>query len=295
MAGAADGQDAPRGRAKLSVVATPIGNLEDLSARALATLRACDRLAAEDTRRTRALLTHFGIAGKTMIALHAHSSEDDVARVVAHLQDGEHVAVVTDAGTPLVSDPGSELVRAAIAAGVRVEPIPGPSAVTAALCASGLATDAGFRFLGFLPRDGVARGRAIAVVCETPESVVIFEAPNRTSATLRELAAATPDRAACVARELTKLHEEVVRGTLRQLAELGADREWIGEIAIVLGAHDPDARGGLVDDAALEARIDEELGKGLHAKTIAERLAAWSGRPKRDVYERVVARKRGAP
>jgi 16S rRNA (cytidine1402-2'-O)-methyltransferase len=266
MAGAGDEEDArgAPGRARLSVVATPIGNLEDLSARALATLRACDRIAAEDTRRTRALLTHFGIAGKPMIALHAHSSEDDVARVVTHLEHGEHIALVTDAGTPLVSDPGSEMVRAAIAAGVRIEPIPGASAVTAALCASGLATDAGFRFLGFLPRDGVARGRAIAIVCETPEPVVIFEAPNRTSATLREL------------------------------AELAVDREWIGEIAIVLGSHDPDARGGLVDDAALDARIDDELGKGLHAKTIAERLAAWSGRPKRDVYERVVARKRGA-
>jgi 16S rRNA (cytidine1402-2'-O)-methyltransferase len=278
------------------VVATPIGNLEDLSARALETLRTCDRVAAEDTRRTRALLTHFGIAGKPMIALHAHSSDDDVARVVGHLTDGEHIAVVTDAGTPLVSDPGSEVVRAAIAAGVRIEPIPGASAVTAALCASGLATDAGFRFVGFLPRDGVARGRAIALVCETPEPVVIFEAPNRTNATLRELAAATPDRAACVARELTKLHEEIVRGSLRELAavEAAGEREWIGEIAIVLGAHDPDARGGLIDDAAVDARIDEELGKGLHAKTIAERIAAWSGRPKRDVYERVVARKREA-
>jgi 16S rRNA (cytidine1402-2'-O)-methyltransferase len=128
-------------------------------------------------------------------------------------------------------------------------------------------------------------------VCDTPEPVVIFEAPGRTSATLRDLAAATPDRAACVARELTKLHEEITRGSLRELGAL--EREWIGEVAIVLGAHEPESRSALIDDAAIDARIDEELGKGLHAKTIAERVAAWCGRPKRDVYERVVARKRG--
>jgi 16S rRNA (cytidine1402-2'-O)-methyltransferase len=274
----------------LSVVATPIGNLEDLSARAIATLRACDRVAAEDTRRTRALLTHLGIAGKPMEALHAHSSGEDVGRLVDRLEGGEHVALVTDAGTPVVSDPGGEVVRAAIARGVRVVPVPGASAVLAALAASGLASDAGFRFVGFLPRDGVGREEAIARVCETPEPVVIFESPNRTRATLGHLAAATPDRPACVARELTKVHEEIVRGTC---STLGADeREWIGEIAIVLGAHSPADRETAVDDAALDARIDAELARGLHAKTVAERLAAWCGRPRRDVYERVVARKR---
>jgi 16S rRNA (cytidine1402-2'-O)-methyltransferase len=283
-AGAADA------RGVLSVVATPIGNLQDLSARAVETLRACDRVAAEDTRRTRGLLSHLGIAGKPIEALHAHSSGEDVARLVDKLEAGEHVAVVTDAGTPVVSDPGGEVVRAAIARGVRVVPIPGASAVLAALAASGLATDAGFRFVGFLPRDGVARGEAIARVCETPEPVILFESPNRTAATLGDLAAATPSRAACVARELTKVHEEIVRGTCAELAAL--EREWIGEIAIVLGAHAPEARETAVNDAALDARIDEELARGLHAKTVAERLAAWSGRPKREVYERVIVRKR---
>jgi 16S rRNA (cytidine1402-2'-O)-methyltransferase len=274
----------------LSVVATPIGNLEDLSARAIATLRACDRVAAEDTRRTRALLTHLGIAGKPMDALHAHSSGEDVGRLVERLERGENVALVTDAGTPAVSDPGAEVVRAAIARGVRVVPVPGASAVLAALAASGLASDAGFRFVGFLPRDGVGREEAISRVCETPEPVVIFESPNRTRATLGHLAAATPDRAACVARELTKVHEEIVRGTCAALA--ADEREWIGEIAIVLGAHSPADRETAVDDAALDARIDAELARGLHAKTVAERMAAWCGRPRRDVYERVVARKR---
>jgi 16S rRNA (cytidine1402-2'-O)-methyltransferase len=274
----------------LSIVATPIGNLDDLSARAIEALRTCDRVAAEDTRRTRGLLTHLGITGKPMEALHAHSSEEDIERLVSKLDEGEHIALVTDAGTPVVSDPGAEVVRAAIARGARVVPVPGASAVLAALAASGLASDAGFRFVGFLPRDGVGRGEAISRVCETPEPVVLFESPNRTQATLRDLAAATPGRGACVARELTKMHEEIVRGTCTTLAAL--DREWIGEIAIVLGAHAPGDREAAVTDEALDARIDAELGRGLHAKTVTERLAAWSGRPKRDVYERVVARKR---
>jgi 16S rRNA (cytidine1402-2'-O)-methyltransferase len=274
----------------LYVVATPIGNLDDLTARAIATLRACDRIAAEDTRRTRGLLSHLGIVGKPLESLHAHSSARDVERLVERLVAGESVAVVSDAGTPVVSDPGDALVKAAIAAGIRVVPIPGASAVLAALVASGLAGDAGFRFMGFLPREGRARGEAIASACAASEPVILFESPNRTTDTLRDLAAATPDRAGCIARELTKLHEELVRGSLRDLAAL--DREWIGEVVLVLGPHDPGARGETVDDAAIDARIDAELASGLHAKTIAERLAAWSGRAKRDVYERVIARKR---
>ena len=273
----------------LFVVATPIGNMGDVTARALDTLRACDRVVAEDTRRTRALLSHFAIAGKRVDALHAHSSDADVTRVVDAILAGESVAVVTDAGTPVVSDPGDALVRAAIAAGVRVVPIPGASAVLAALMASGLAGDGRFRFFGFLPREGTARRDAIAAVCATPEQVVLFESPNRTTATLRELAAATPSRGACVARELTKMHEEIVRGAL---SELAAEREWIGEIAIVLAAHAPEERAAAIDDAAIDARIDEELARGTHAKATAEILAAWSGRPKREIYERVVARKR---
>lgn len=273
----------------LYVVATPIGHLGDVTARAIETLRACDRVLAEDTRRTRQLLSHLGIAGKRVDRLDAHATAADVARAVERLAGGERVALVTDAGTPGVSDPGEALVEAAIAAGVPVVPVPGPSAVLAALVASGLAGDGRFRFVGFLPREGSGRRDAIAVVSETPETVVLYEAPSRTAATLRDLADATPDRRACVARELTKVHEEMARGTL---AELAADtREWIGEIAIVLGAHAPAVREAAIDDAALDARIDEALARGEHARTIAEKLAAWSGRPKRAVYERVIARK----
>lgn len=211
-----------------------------------------------------------------------------MARAATQLAGGESIALVTDAGTPAVSDPGGELVLAAVAAGVRVVPIPGASAVLAALVASGLSGDGRFRFVGFLPRDGTGRRDTIGLVCATAETVVLFEAPNRTSATLRDLADATPGRPACVARELTKVHEELVRGTLGTLAD--DPREWRGEVTIVLGPYEPPSRA-VVDDAALDARIDAGLSEGAHAKPLAEQLAAWSGRPKREVYSRVLAKK----
>jgi len=273
----------------LFVVATPIGNLGDLTVRAADTLRACDRVVAEDTRHTRHLLTHLGIAGVRVDRLDAHASPRALARTVERLMAGERIALVTDAGTPGVSDPGSAVIEAALVAGARVVPIPGASAVLAALVASGLSGDGRFRFVGFLPREGKRRREAIATASATPEPVVLFEAANRTRETLRDIADATPGRRACVARELTKLHEETVRGTC---AELAADeREWTGEVAIVLGAHAPASRVDQVDDSSLDARIDEALARGDHARGIADRLAAWSGRAKRDVYERVVIRK----
>jgi len=273
----------------LFVVATPIGNLGDLTFRAAETLRASDRILAEDTRRTRQLLSHLGIGGVRVDRLDAHAAAHTVERTVERLMAGERIALVTDAGTPGVSDPGGAIIEAAIAAGAKVVPVPGASAVLAALVASGLAGDGRFRFVGFLPRDGSRRREAIALVCATPEPVVLFEAPGRTRDTLRNLADATPARRACVARELTKLYEETVRGTCADLAADG--REWAGEVAIVLGAHDPGERADLVDDASLDARIDDALARGEHARGIAERLAAWSGRGKRHVYERVVIRK----
>jgi len=273
----------------LFVVATPIGNLGDVTRRSVETLGTSDVVLAEDTRRTRQLLTHLGIAGKEVQRFDAHASDADVERLVAKFAEGANIAIVTDAGTPGVSDPGEKLVEAAVAAGVKVVPIPGASAVLAALTASGLAGDGRFRFLGFLPRSGTERREAIVTVCATPETVVLYEAPNRVQATMRDLADATPDRRACVARELTKLHEEFVRGTCASLA--AEEREWIGEIAIVLGPHEPQSRAETIDDAALDARIDEAIARGEHARAASERLAAWSGRSKRDVYERYVARK----
>lgn len=280
-------------RGVLYVVATPIGNLSDLSARAAETLATVDRVAAEDTRRTRALLSHLGIEKKPIEALHAHSDDGVVARLVQKLEAGESIAVVSDAGTPAVSDPGDALTRAAIGAGIRVVPIPGPSAVLAALVGSGVGGEGGFRFVGFIARDGKKRREALDDIARSRDPVVLFESPNRIADTLKELAEATPERPCVVARELTKVHEEFVRGTTRALADDA--REWRGEIVVVLGAHDPAAREEAVTDDAIDRRIDEELGHGLHAKTIAEKLAMWSGRPKRELYERVVARKNAGP
>jgi 16S rRNA (cytidine1402-2'-O)-methyltransferase len=273
----------------LFVVATPIGNLGDITARAVETLRTCDRVVAEDTRRTRQLLSHLGISGKRVDRLDAHASLADCAHVIDHLRTGERIALVTDAGTPGVSDPGERVIAAAIGAGIGVMPIPGASAVLSALVASGLAGDGRFRFFGFIPRSGAARREVIGLVSETPETVILFEAANRTAGTLGELADATPQRPACVARELTKRHEELVRGTCEMLAADG--REWIGEIALVLGPHEPGTREAQVDEASIDARIDAGLARGDHARTVAERLAAWSGRPRRELYERVVTRK----
>lgn len=280
---------AGEGVGTLYVVATPIGNLDDITLRAVQVLRDVGRIAAEDTRRTRQLLSHLGIEGKPLDSLHEHSGPRDVARILEHLERGGTVALVSDAGTPIVSDPGAALVQAAIAAKVRVVPIPGATAVVAALSASGLADGRGFRFVAFLPREGTERRDAIAGVAAAAEPVVLYESPERCAATLKELADAMPERPACVARELTKLHEEIVRGTLGELA--ATEREWRGEIAIVLGAWSPDVHRETIDEAAIDARIDRELEDGRHAKATAEIVAAWCGRPKREIYERVVRRK----
>lgn len=275
----------------LFLVATPIGNLSDLTPRALETLRSVDFILAEDTRRTRALCTHFGFS-RELVAYHRHSSPEERDRIVARLVAGAAAACVSDAGTPGVADPGDDLAQAAVAAGVTVTPIPGPSAVLAALAGSALGIGAAFRFLGFPPREGPARAAFVGTVAGTPEPVVLFESPNRVEETLKDLAFAMPTRRACVARELTKVHEEFVRGTLEALA---APREWLGECVIVLAPRETDETNDNPTDDVVDARIDAGLREGLHAKTLAERIAAWSGRPKRDVYERVVTRKNQRP
>jgi 16S rRNA (cytidine1402-2'-O)-methyltransferase len=272
----------------LFVVATPIGNLSDITERAAETLRTVDGILAEDTRRTRALLTHLGIAGKRLHTLNAHATSREIAATVDRIARGENVAVVTDAGMPAVSDPGTALVGAAADRGIAIVPVAGPSALTAAIAASGLVTSS-FWFAGFLPRKGLARDQALARVAATPDAVVIFESPQRLTATLGDLARLAPGRSCVVAREMTKVHEEFVRGTLADVA--AAPREWLGEITVVLG---PDPTAGAqrnVTDDELDGRIDEEIGRGAASKSIAERLAAWSGRPRRAVYERVVRRR----
>lgn len=275
----------------LYVVATPIGHLGDITLRAVEVLRAVDRVLAEDTRQARALLSHLGIGGKPVDRLDEHATEADLARAAAHLEAGEQIAFVTDAGTPVVSDPGNALVRAAAAIGARVVPIPGASAVMAAVSASGLVTG-GFRFVGFLPRAGKERREVLALVASTPEAVVMFESPHRTAETLRDLAERAPRREAMVGRELTKLHEELLRGTTAALS--AEEREWRGEVTIVLG---PAALGeggaaapGLSEEE-IDARIDRELARGRRPKEIAEELSVELGVGRREIYGRVVARK----
>ena len=271
----------------LYVVATPIGNLDDLTVRARDTLSACDAVLAEDTRRTRKLLAHLGI-GKPMRTFNAHAGADAVARVAQEIADGANFSLVSDAGTPVISDPGAELVRAVIERGGNVVAIPGPSAVLCALAASGLAGH-GFRFFGFLPRGGGDRSEVLSRVLATPEPVVIYEAGNRTRETLADLAARAPDRRAAVARELTKMHEEFLRGTLAELATSVSD-ELLGEVTIVLGEA-PAISEVAMDDAVVDGHIDRILGEGRGAKEVADIVAALSGRPRREVYARVVARK----
>jgi len=280
-------------RGVLYVVATPIGHLGDFTTRGAQTLSAVHRIAAEDTRRTRGLLSHLGIAGKPVDRLDAHASPGDIARLVEHLLSGEDIALVTDAGTPVVSDPGTDLVSAASDAGVRVVPIPGPSAVMAALAATGLCTGA-FRFLGFLPRKGPERRDALEVIRQTPETVVLFESPERTAETLDDLALVAPRRKGALARELTKVHEEILRGSFADLAEKARERETLGEVTIVIGpeiaGEREEARG--MSDEEIDRLIDEGFTRGRRPRDIADEVALIAGKPRREIYTRTLARKR---
>jgi 16S rRNA (cytidine1402-2'-O)-methyltransferase len=270
----------------LYLVATPIGNLGDLSRRAEACLRGVQRVLAEDTRRTRALLSHLQIQGTPVDRFDAHACPEAIHRALEALGRGEALALVTDAGTPSVSDPGAALARAAVEAGFVVVPIPGASAVLAALAGAALG-DGAFRFLGFLPRERSPRDAVLEQVTGTSEVVVLFESPHRLGETLAELAALQPGRSAVVARELTKIHEEFTRGTLAELASL--ERVWQGEIVLVLGPFECPAEAA--PEAQIEGWIDEALARGASAREAAQQVAARSGLPRREVYARVLARK----
>jgi 16S rRNA (cytidine1402-2'-O)-methyltransferase len=277
----------------LHLVATPIGNLEDVTLRALRVLREADRIYAEDTRRTRVLLDRHAIGARPR-SLHEHNEEVRTAEVLAALAEGQRVALVSDAGTPLVSDPGARLVAAAIAAGHDVVPVPGASAPLAALVASGLPA-VPFTFLGFAPRKAGERNRLLARLRDRTETLVFFESPQRLAATLRALAAALGERRASVARELTKVHEEHARGTLSALADRFADGTR-GEVTIVVAGADEAVASApaLAGAAAIDARIAALAEEGLRAKEIAAVIAAEAGVAKREAYARVVAALRTA-
>ena len=270
----------------LFVVATPLGNLGDLTPRAAELLRSVPVVAAEDTRRTLALLSHLG-ASPTLISFHAHSDQRRLDSLLEILQTGRDVALVSDAGTPVVSDPGAELVAAVRQAGGPVIPIPGVSAVAAALSAAGLPGDR-YLFLGFVPRKGSERHRLLARAAAEEWTVVLYEAPPRLVALLRDLAALTgPARRAVVARELTKIHEEIRSGTLEELAEHYDTTPPRGEITVVLAGtgEAPEPPDRTAD--AIELATDL-LAQGLTRKETVRRVVDGLGLPRNDAYRLVM-------
>lgn len=274
---------------KLFVVATPIGNLEDITLRAVRVLRESERVLAEDTRRTKQLLNHLGIDTK-LVSLHAHTGESKLEALADELAQGKQYALVTDAGTPLVSDPGFELVQRAIARNVVVEAVPGASAVITALCVSGLAVDH-FRFVGFLPRSGKKRREALTRMAESSEATVMFEAPTRIVDTLSDLLEACGgERQAAVCRELTKLHEETVRGTLVELTAKYVEAAR-GEITVVVeGARESQLEVSVGEPQPLDvdALLAARLASGLGVREVAKELAAATGIDRREAYRRVL-------
>ena len=269
----------------LYVVATPIGNLGDVSFRALSTLAAADAILAEDTRVTRTLLAHYGIT-TPLVSYHEHSNDAVRERMMLRIGEGQALALVSDAGTPLVSDPGYRLVESAIAAGLPVVPIPGASAALAALIVSGLPTDR-FFFEGFLPARSGARRERLAELAEIPGTLVLYEAPHRLAASLADAALVLGPRPAAVARELTKLYETVRRGTLAELADsYGTGPAPKGEIVLLIAPAPGDTHA-----EAVRATLDDRLRAALRTGSVKEAAAlvsAETGLPKRDVYARAL-------
>ena len=268
----------------LHVVATPIGNLGDISLRALATLAAADLVVAEDTRVTKVLLSRYGIA-TSLIAYHEHNAAEMRPRLLARLAEGAALALVSDAGTPLVSDPGFRLVAAALAHGHAVTALPGASAVLAGLVVAGLPTS-GFYFEGFLPVKSAARRQRIAALATVPGTLVFFESPRRVAELMEDLAAVLGPREAAVARELTKLYEAVRRGPLPELAAAyAAEPAPRGEIVVLVAPPSDDAPA--LDGDALDDRIRAAL-RTLSVKDAAAVVAGATGQPRRKVYARAV-------
>ena len=271
----------------LYIVATPLGNLGDLSARAAETLRTVDTVAAEDTRRTLGLLAAID-AHPRLISFHAHSRSDRVEALRRVLQQGRDVALVTDAGTPAISDPGSDLVAAVRDSGIAVVPIPGPSSVAAALSASGLPGDR-YLFIGFVPRKGVGRRRLLERAAGEPWTVVFFEAANRLVELLDDLAGlAGAERRAVVARELTKVHEEIRGGTLAELRTYYQMTPPLGEVTVLLEGQPADEASALiVDREVVAAAIAERLGAGDSRTDVVRMVSARFGLARNEAYRLV--------
>jgi 16S rRNA (cytidine1402-2'-O)-methyltransferase len=284
------GSEAREGSGSIVLVATPIGNLGDLSPRAVETLAGAQVIYCEDTRHSRKLLTHAGITGPTLRSLHEHNEDDRIVQVLKEVAAGRTVAVISDAGMPGISDPGSRLVAAAAEAGATVSVIPGPSSVVAALVVSGLPTDR-FCFEGFLPRSGRDRRRRLEQLAGEERTTVLFEAPGRVSGTLGDLAASLGgSRRAAVARELTKIHEEVWRGTLDQARIWAAEASVRGEVVLVVEGAPPMTLPE-VEDAEVVSAIAARLATGDRTRGAVDAVAAQFGIPRRRVYDLALATK----
>lgn len=269
----------------LYIVATPIGNLEDLTRRACRVLGEVAAVACEDTRQSGKLMEAIG-AQRPLISLHEHNEEQRAEQLVARLLAGDDLALISDAGTPLVSDPGFRLVQAALAAGVKVVPLPGPSAPIAALSASGLETDA-FAFIGFLPHKAKARRETLAAWSAIPATLIFFESPHRILETLTDLEELFADRPVVLARELTKLHEEFLRGVPSELrSQLAARTAVKGECTVLIGRgrkKDPEN----VSPEEILAAYESLLAEGMEHMQAVKAVAQQTGRPKREVYEMI--------
>jgi 16S rRNA (cytidine1402-2'-O)-methyltransferase len=273
-------------RGRLVLVATPIGNLEDLAPRAVRTLAEADVVAAEDTRRTGRLLAHAGVEAR-LVAYHEHNEDRRGPELLDRVAAGEVVALVTDAGTPGIADPGFRIVREAVARGLPVEAVPGPVAALQALILSGLPTDR-FAFEGFLPRKAGDRARRLVEVADDPRTLVFYVTPHRAASDLAAMAEAFgTDRPAALARELTKLHEEVWRGALGELAARAATEGVRGEVTVVVGGA-PAAVADRGDPRALAGRVQALVEAGVDRKEAMRQVAAETGLPRRAVYQAVV-------
>lgn len=268
--------------ATLYLVSTPIGNLGDVSERAAGTLRSVDRILAEDTRRTRVLADRVGATAQ-LVSVHAHNERERIERIVAWLDGGEDLALVSDAGTPLVSDPGGRVVAAVVEHGHDVVPVPGPSAVLAALVGSGLPAER-FAFLGFPARKGRERQADLERVAGSPETIVLFESPQRLVRLLDDLAELCgPERSVAVARELTKVHEEFTRGTLSEVSRYYRERPPKGEVTVVVGPSEPGASPEEVEAEAVRL-AGELLAEGMRPSTVAKELAGRLDLARNDAY-----------
>lgn len=276
----------------LYLVATPIGNLEDITLRALRVLKQVTLIAAEDTRSARNLLTHFGIATQ-VTSYFEHNKLAKLDRILAELERGD-VAVISEAGMPGLSDPGYELVRAALDRGIRVVPIPGANALTTALVASGLPTDQ-FVYLGFLPRQKSARRKLLQSVGDEPRTLVAYEAPHRVRASLDDIADILGNRAICTARELTKVYEEFFRGSVDEARERFAKTAPRGEFTLVIEGKTDDERRKMKDkepwdDAHIREAVRDLIAAGMPRTDAVKRVARESGRERRAVYELAISR-----